>query len=55
MMDSIMSKIEIKGTLEDVLRISTFLENNYIKHTVIENIDNDFLQEMEESIDWPLA
>lgn len=49
-----MYKIEIKGSSEDLQRISIFLDNNHIKHYVIDNDNYDHpLEEIEESIDWP--
>ncbi len=50
-----MYKIEIKGTNDDLERISIFLENNHIKHNVEDDIHKTpVLEEMEEAIDWPL-
>ena len=50
-----MYKIEIKGTNDDLERISIFLENNHIKHNVEDDINQTVvLEEMEEAIDWPL-
>lgn len=48
-----MNKIQIKGTIEHLERISIFLDINHIKHN-IENKDTPVLQEIEETIDWPL-
>ena len=54
MINSIMSKIEINGTLEEIQRIAVFLENNYIKHSVVSNSkDARLLEELEETIEWP--
>ncbi len=52
--DKIMAKIEIKGTAEELYRVSIFLENNFIKHTFNDNVGGDDLvsQELEEAIDW---
>jgi len=50
-----MYKIEIKGTPEDLKRISIFLENNHIKHDIKDNEDHaPFIEELAEAIDWPL-
>lgn len=49
-----MYKIEIKGTNDDLERISIFLENNHIKHNVEDDIHKTaVLEEMEEAIEWP--
>jgi len=49
-----MDKIEIKGCLETLKRISIFLENNHIDYVLINNIIDDQIQEeINESIDWP--
>ena len=54
MIDLMMYKIEIKGTAEDLQRVSIFLENNHIKHDVSEDEIHDLvLEEMEGAIDWP--
>ena len=54
MINSIMSKIEISGTLEELQRIAVFLENNYIKHSVVDNTrEVRLLEELEEAIEWP--
>lgn len=55
MIDLMMYKIEIKGSAEHMLRISTFLDNNHIKHGVIDEVSPDLpIEEMDLSIDWPL-
>lgn len=48
-----MYKIEIKGTSEDLQRVSIFLDNNYIKHNIVEHIEDLVLEEIDGSIDWP--
>jgi len=49
-----MYKIEIKASSEDLQRISVFLDNNHIKHNVIDDIDYSHgPEEIEESINWP--
>lgn len=48
-----MNKIQIKGTNEHLERISIFLDNNHIKHNIEDN-DTPVLQEIDETIDWPL-
>ncbi|WP_171037019.1 hypothetical protein [Maribacter algarum] len=49
-----MYKIEIKGSFEHLQRISTFLDNNHIKHNVVGDIDGGYsIEEIEESINWP--
>lgn len=49
-----MYKIEIRGSAENLQRISMFLDNNHIKHCVIDNDDYSHpIEEIEESIDWP--
>ncbi|MEX0290713.1 MAG: hypothetical protein AB3N14_16530 [Flavobacteriaceae bacterium] len=48
-------KIVIEGEAEDLNRISTFLDNNYIRHSVIDKEgDSDTLEEFEGYIDWPI-
>lgn len=49
-----MYKIEIKGSSEELQRISIFLDNNHIKYNVKDDIDNNHgLKELEECINWP--
>lgn len=53
-MDALKAKIEIKGTLEDLQRISIFLDNNYITYAFAEAENHKTtLDEWEGSIDWP--
>lgn len=55
MMEALMAKIEIKGTIEELERISIFLENNFIKYAFVDDHDSDkAIGEWEEPIDWPL-
>ncbi len=50
-----MNKIEIKGPNEILERISIFLENNHIKHNMIDDAGcGEATDEIRESIDWPL-
>ena len=51
-----MYKIEIKGTPEDIQRISTFLDNNHLKHRIKEDVSPSppTLEEISDAIDWPL-
>lgn len=49
------AKIEIKGSLEELQRISIFLENNFIKYDLVEDQDAHApIGEWEDPIDWPL-
>lgn len=55
MMEALMAKIEIKGTIEELQRISIFLENNFIKYSFTDSPDTDEpIGEWEEPIDWPI-
>ena len=49
-----MYKIEIKGSAEDLQRISIFLDNNHIKHSIVDDKINPVLEEIEGTIEWPL-
>lgn len=51
-----MYKIEIKGTPEDIQRISIFLDNNHLKHSIKDDVSSSpsVLEEISEAIDWPL-
>ncbi len=48
-----MYKIEIKGLSEDLKRISIFLDNNHIKHIIIDDVEDISLEDAEGTIDWP--
>jgi len=48
-----MYKIEIKGPSEDLQRISIFLDNNHIKHNIVDDKQDSVLEEIEGTIDWP--
>lgn len=48
-----MYKIEIKGSSEDLQRVSIFLDNNHIKHIIVEDAEGLALEEIEGTIDWP--
>ncbi|MFH6604438.1 hypothetical protein ACEZ3G_13175 [Maribacter algicola] len=48
-----MHKIEIKGSSEDLQRISIFLDNNYIKYDIVDDRQDSILEEIEGTIDWP--
>jgi len=49
-----MYKIEIKSSSEDLKRISIFLDNNHIKHNLVDEIDcGHSIKEIEGTIDWP--
>lgn len=50
-----MYKIEIKGTPEDLQRISIFLDNNHLEHCITDDISHTPVrEEISETIDWPL-
>jgi hypothetical protein len=49
-----MYKIEIKNAPENLKRISIFLDNNHIKHNVIDDAEKNYeIEEIAESIPWP--
>jgi len=51
-----MAKIEIKGTPEELQRVSVFLNNNHIKHLIINDEESELLlEEKDGSIDWPMT
>ena len=48
-------KIVIEGVVEELQRISTFLDNNYIRHSVIDQESASTpLKEFEDYLEWPL-
>lgn len=55
MTDTTKAKIEIEGSIEELHRISIFLENNFVKYAFVDASEKDLnLPEWEESIEWPL-